>query len=91
MRLCIERSNDLAPLPPFPFWLDCTTNTSGYDFRKGQRGTAQMKKPRPRIARPRLAFTEELVAGKVGTRSLNLLQRLRGHGLLMPSMKKAAP
>ena len=36
MRLCIERSNDLAPLPPFPSWLDCTTNTSGYDFRKGQ-------------------------------------------------------
>src|SRR6478672_3753363 len=22
--------------PPFPSWLDCTTNTSGYDFRKGQ-------------------------------------------------------
>src|SRR6478672_11713183 len=36
MRLCIERSNDLAPLPPFPSWLDCTTNTSGYAFRKGQ-------------------------------------------------------
>jgi hypothetical protein len=36
MRLCIERSNDLAPLPPFPSWLDCTTNTSGYDFWKGQ-------------------------------------------------------
>ena len=34
MPLCIERSNDLAPLPPFPSWLDCTTNTSGYDFRK---------------------------------------------------------
>jgi hypothetical protein len=36
MRLCIERSNDLATLPPFPSWLDCTTNTSGYHFRKGQ-------------------------------------------------------
>jgi hypothetical protein len=35
MRLCIEQSNDLAPLPLFPSWLDCTTNTSGYDFRKG--------------------------------------------------------
>jgi hypothetical protein len=29
-------SNDLAPLSPFRSWLDCTTNTSGYDFRKGQ-------------------------------------------------------
>ena len=36
MRLCIERSNDLATLSPFPSWLDCTINTSGYDFRKGQ-------------------------------------------------------
>jgi hypothetical protein len=27
-------SNVFAPL--FPSWLDCTTNTSGYDFRKGQ-------------------------------------------------------
>ena len=27
---------DLAPLSPFRSWLDCTTNTSGYDFRKGQ-------------------------------------------------------
>src|SRR6476646_8176747 len=27
MRLCIERSNDLAPLPPSPSWLDCTTNS----------------------------------------------------------------
>ena len=36
-------------------------------------------------------ITGELVAGKVGTRSLNLFQRLRGHGLLVPSMKKAAP
>src|SRR3990170_8930624 len=37
MRPCIEPSNDLAPLSPFRSWLDCTTNTSGYDFRKGQR------------------------------------------------------
>jgi hypothetical protein len=43
-------------------------------------------------ARPRLAFTgESFGAGEVGTLSLNLLQRLCGHGLLMPSMKKAAP
>jgi D-alanine-D-alanine ligase-like ATP-grasp enzyme len=42
MRLCIERSNDLAPLPPFPSWLDCTTNTSGYDFRKGQLPIAEI-------------------------------------------------
>ncbi|MFY9815908.1 MAG: integrase core domain-containing protein [Pseudolabrys sp.] len=36
MRPCIEQSNDLAPLSPFRSWLDCITNTSGYDFRKGQ-------------------------------------------------------
>jgi DNA-binding CsgD family transcriptional regulator len=36
MRLCIERSKALATLPPFRSWLDCTINTSGYDFRKGQ-------------------------------------------------------
>jgi hypothetical protein len=36
IRPCIEPSNDLAPLLPFRSWLDCTTNTSGYDFRKGQ-------------------------------------------------------
>jgi hypothetical protein len=23
-------------LPAFPSWLDCTIDTSGYDFRKGQ-------------------------------------------------------
>jgi NADH dehydrogenase FAD-containing subunit len=28
--------NDLAPLSPFRSWLGCITNTSGYDFRKGQ-------------------------------------------------------
>jgi hypothetical protein len=32
MPSCIEQSNDLAPLSPFRFWLDCITNTSGYDF-----------------------------------------------------------
>jgi len=36
MRPCIEQSNDLALLSPFPFWLGCIINTSGYDFRKGQ-------------------------------------------------------
>ena len=36
MRPGIEQSNALAPSSPFPSWLDCTTNTSGYDFRKGQ-------------------------------------------------------
>jgi hypothetical protein len=36
MRPCIEPSNDLAPLSPFQSWLGCITNTSGYDFRKGQ-------------------------------------------------------
>src|SRR5680860_566430 len=36
MRPCIEQSNAQALLSPFRSWLDCTTNTSGYDFRKGQ-------------------------------------------------------
>jgi len=36
MRLCIDRSSELAPLSAFRSWLDCTINTSGYDFRKGQ-------------------------------------------------------
>jgi hypothetical protein len=36
MRPCIEQFNDLVPLLPFRSWLDCTTNTSGYDFQKGQ-------------------------------------------------------
>ena len=36
MRPCIEQSNVLAPSSPFRSWLDCTTNTSGYNFRKGQ-------------------------------------------------------
>ena len=36
MRPCIEQSNALAPSSPFRSWLDCTTSTSGYDFRKGQ-------------------------------------------------------
>ena len=36
MRQLFEQSNDLAPLSPFQSWLDCITNTSGYDFRKGQ-------------------------------------------------------
>jgi hypothetical protein len=34
MRRYIAPSNDLAPLSPFRSWLDCTTNTSGYDFGK---------------------------------------------------------
>jgi Putative PD-(D/E)XK phosphodiesterase (DUF2161) len=36
MRPRIEPSNDLALSSPFQSWLDCTTDTSGYDFRKGQ-------------------------------------------------------
>ena len=30
------QSNGLAPLSPFRSWQGCITNTSGYDFRKGQ-------------------------------------------------------
>jgi hypothetical protein len=29
-------SNTLVVSLPFLFWPDCITNTSGYDFRKGQ-------------------------------------------------------
>jgi hypothetical protein len=36
MRPCVEPSNGLAPLSPFPSWPDYIINTSGYDFRKGQ-------------------------------------------------------
>ena len=36
MRLCIEQSSDLVSLLPFRSWPDYITNTSGYDFRKGQ-------------------------------------------------------
>jgi hypothetical protein len=36
MRRCIEQSKALAPSLPFQSWLDYTTNTSGYSFRKGQ-------------------------------------------------------
>ncbi len=36
MRRCIERSNGLVPLSPFPSWPDCIINTCGYNFRKGQ-------------------------------------------------------
>ena len=44
--------------------------------------TAQ--KPRQRNSLPGPALVGELVAGKVGLRCLNLLQRLRDHGLLVP-------
>jgi hypothetical protein len=36
MRPCVEPSNGLAPLSPFPSWPDYIITTSGYDFRKGQ-------------------------------------------------------
>ena len=36
MRRCIDQFNALALSSPFRSWLDCTINTSGYDFRKGQ-------------------------------------------------------
>jgi hypothetical protein len=43
MRLCIEQSNDLAPLSPFRSWLGCITNTSGYDGHV--RGKWEMIRP----------------------------------------------
>ena len=45
---------------------------------------ARLKKPRQRNSLPGPALVGELVAGKVGLRCLNLLQRLRDHGLLVP-------
>jgi hypothetical protein len=36
MHPCVEQSNGLVPLSLFPSWPGCITNTSGYDFRKGQ-------------------------------------------------------
>jgi hypothetical protein len=36
MHLCVEQSNGVVPLSLFPSWQGCITNTSGYDFRKGQ-------------------------------------------------------
>jgi Integrase core domain len=53
MRLCTVQFNDLAPLSLFRFWLGCITNTSGYDFRKGQvaSGTSRLSCGKPREAR----------------------------------------
>jgi hypothetical protein len=57
MRPCIEQSNGLASLSPFPSWPDCIISTSGYDFRKGQRwwcwhrrNTTQLLTGRARMA-----------------------------------------
>src|SRR5450830_888467 len=36
MRRQVGQSSDLVASSPFPYWAGCTTNTSGYDFRKGQ-------------------------------------------------------
>ena len=36
MHPCVEQSDGLVPLLLFPSWQGCITNTSGYDFRKGQ-------------------------------------------------------
>jgi Integrase core domain len=49
-RPCIEQSNALAPSSPFRSWLDCTTNTSGYDFRKGHLNKPAASEPKLRIA-----------------------------------------
>ena len=59
MRPHIEQSNGLATLPPFRSWLDCTINTSGYDFRKGQERTAAVLEETLylAIARPDMQIT----------------------------------
>jgi hypothetical protein len=36
MHPCVEQSDGLVPLSLFPSWQGCITDTSGYDFRKGQ-------------------------------------------------------
>ena len=38
----VQRSGAIAP---FRFWLGCITNTSGYDFRKGQEVTSSFPRP----------------------------------------------
>jgi len=50
MRPHIEQSNGLASLSPFQSWPDCTTNTSGYDFRKGQDGGTAHEAAKARLS-----------------------------------------
>ena len=61
MRPCIEQSNDLAPLSPFRSWLDCTTNTSGYDFRKGQVGSS-VQQPKQKLTQECHLHSSDLLA-----------------------------
>src|SRR5688572_11612039 len=43
MHLCVERCSDLASLSESRSWPGCITNTSGYDFRKGQSWGKRMR------------------------------------------------
>jgi uncharacterized protein (DUF488 family) len=65
---CIEPSNDLAPWSPFRSWLGCITNTSGYDFRKGQHPKSMTPNPFYTIGHsttPIGAFVDVLKAAKI--------------------------
>jgi hypothetical protein len=42
---CVEQSKGLKPLSLFPSWQGCITNTSGYDFRKGQAHAGALERP----------------------------------------------
>jgi hypothetical protein len=82
MRPCIGPSNDLAPLSRFRSWRGCITNTSAYDFRKGQGliivslpGTQSYAIYTKAADQPQLvlvssfAFEDHQLHGRVGRRS----------------------
>jgi hypothetical protein len=62
MRLRTDRSNDLAPLSAFQSWLDCTINTSGCNFRKGQDMTDTTESD-PKRTCPRLECDDAAIVG----------------------------
>src|SRR6184192_3891325 len=45
MRPGVGRSSGPVSLSPSQSWPGCTTNTSGYDFRKGQRNISKKRTP----------------------------------------------
>src|SRR5450830_1633739 len=72
MHPCVEQSNGLVPLSLFRSWLGCITNTSGYDFRKGQLPTIGFPVGRrlddlvlvPENGRSRIILTREGAGGR---------------------------
>src|SRR5680860_1332415 len=86
MRPCIEQSNALAPLSPFRSWLDCTTNTSGYDFRKDRRGDCD---PMPKL----IPACETLITMHLTSSSEGRFSRRReaGRGAVSPRVGLRRP